>query len=150
MPPVLAAAYKFEQFAEDLLTKVHTLFGSPCDTLKAYLSDAAPDLAADAVKADLAEIASTDSGFTAGGWDLAAEGTRAGGVVTVVGDSILIEAQDDGIGPFRYVNIYNDDPAGDPLICGWDHGEEVTLVAGETFAIRFDEEVVTGTVLTFQ
>ena len=51
----MATYTKFEQFVVDVGTGVHDLNG---DTLKVYLTNATPDAAADAVKADLADPAS--------------------------------------------------------------------------------------------
>lgn len=42
------------------------------------------------------------------------------------------------VGPFRYVVIYDDTVANDPLICWYDYGSAVTMAAGDTFLIDFD------------
>lgn len=63
----MAVFNKFNIFASDILDVVHDLLGtSPgtdCDQLAIYLSNATPDASLDAVKADLAEIA-TGNGYT--------------------------------------------------------------------------------------
>ena len=49
----MATFNKFQNFVEDLAKKVHD-FRAAGDTLKVYLTNATPDAALDAVKADLA------------------------------------------------------------------------------------------------
>ncbi len=71
----MASFNKFNQFAEDLGLGVHNL---NTDTLKVYLTNAAPDAAADLVKADLAEI-SAGNGYTAGGVDVQNVFSETGG-----------------------------------------------------------------------
>ena len=45
------------------------------------------------------------------------------------------------VGPFRYVIVYNDTAANDPLICYFDYGSEVTLASGDTFKLDFGTEL---------
>lgn len=42
------------------------------------------------------------------------------------------------VGPFRYVVIYDDTVANDPLICWYDYGSAVTMASGDTFLVDFD------------
>src|SRR5688572_12558757 len=126
----MAAAVKFEAFSEHLSEKVHDL---NADTLKVYLTNTTPDVAADAVKADLAEIAA-GNGYAAGGVDTQNTTSRAGGVTSVVGVDAVITAAGGSIGPFRWAVLYNDTPAAgvvDPLILYWDYGAAITLLDGE-------------------
>lgn len=149
----MAAFIKFNQFVEDLLSKVHDLVGtagSGADAIKVYLTNAAPDAAADAVKTDLAEIA-TGNGYT-GPLAVANVGSRSGGTVTVQGTSQQVVAAGGAVGPFRYVAAYNDTPTSpaDPLVGAWDYGSALTLADGESFAIKFNGAAVAaaGTILT--
>lgn len=41
-------------------------------------------------------------------------------------------------GPFRYVYVYDDTVAGDPLVCYFDYGSSITLADGESLNIDFD------------
>lgn len=41
------------------------------------------------------------------------------------------------VGPFRYVYIYDDTVAGDPLVGYYDYGSSITLQNGETLEIDF-------------
>ena len=56
----------------------------------------------------------------------------------VLADLTLTASGGDG-GPFRYVYIYDDTPAGpvDPLVCYYDYGSAITLATGETLLIDF-------------
>jgi hypothetical protein len=139
----MAAFNKYEVFAEHLADKVHDLMGTT-DTLKVLLSNTAPDAAADAVKADAAEI-SAGNGYTAGGADTQNDGTRSGGVVSVTGVDVTFTASGGSIGPFRYAILYNDTPSSpaDPLIGWWDYGAPVTLAAGESFTVDFGASLFT-------
>lgn len=138
----MAAYNKFEQFTEDLAEKIHDL---DTDQLECYLSNATPSASLDAVKADLAEIA-TGSGYT-GPEDTANATTRTGGVTSITGTDIVITASGGTIGPFQYVVLQNTTPAAplDPLIAWWDYGAALTLNDGESFTINFGSEMCTIT-----
>lgn len=141
----MATYNKFQSFVEALAEGVHNL-GS--DTLKVYLSNATPDAAADALKADLAEI-TPGNGYTAGGnaASVTSSSQTAGVYKLVLADPATWTAAGGSIGPFRYAVLYNDTAANDPLIAWWDYGTSITLGAGDTFAVDFDP--TTG-VLTIQ
>jgi hypothetical protein len=42
------------------------------------------------------------------------------------------------VGPFRYVVIYDDTVAGDPLVAWFDYGSAITMANGDTFTLTFD------------
>lgn len=132
----MATYNKFQAFVEALAEKVHDL-GS--DTLKVYLSNATPDAATDAVKADLAEI-SAGNGYTAGGNTATqTSSSQTGGTYKLVlADPATWTATGGSIGPFRYAVLYNDTTASKNLIAWWDYGTSITLSAGDTFAVDFD------------
>lgn len=146
----MAAYNKFQDFVEQLAKGVHQLHAAG-HTLKVYLSNAAPDAAADAVKADLAEI-SGGNGYTAGGHDSQNDLSESSGTVTVTGVSLTITASGGSIGPFRYAALYNDTPTSpaDPLVCWWDYGSAITLLAGESLDLKFNNANIgsPGTILT--
>lgn len=137
----MAAFNKFQQFVEDVGLGVHNL---NTGTLKIYLSNTTPDAAADAVKADLAEI-TAENGYTAGGADTQNTYTESGGTGSCVGTDVVWTASGGTIGPFRYVVLYNDTPTSpaDPLIGWWDYGSALTLQAGETFTTDFGSSMFT-------
>jgi hypothetical protein len=137
----MVAAVRFEAFSEHLAEKVHNL---DADTIRNYLSNTTPDAAADAVKADLAEI-SAGNGYTAGGPDTQNATSRSGLVTSVTGVDTVITASGGSIGPFRYVVLYNDTPTSpaDPLIQNWDYQSSITLLDTETFTTDFGASMFT-------
>lgn len=139
----MAAYNKFQDFVEQLGKGVHQLHAAG-HLLKVYLSNAVPDAAADAVKADLAEIGA-GNGYTAGGEDIQNDYTEAGGTGTMTGVDVVWTAVGGTIGPFQYVALYNDTPAAplDPLVGWWDYGSALTLNAGESFTVDFGVSVLT-------
>lgn len=123
---------KFEQFVEDIAHKVHDLSS---DSLKVYLTNAVPNASADAVKADLAEIA-TGNGYTGPvACTLSASAQTAGVYKLTLNDPATITASGGAIAQFRYAVLFNDTPASplDPLIGYWDYGAPVDVLDGESF-----------------
>lgn len=137
----MAAFNKFNQFVEDLASGVHQAQTGTSHTLKIYLTNATPDAAADAVKADLAEI-SSGNGYTAGGNTIGTiTGAETSGTFKLVGGTDpVFTASGGSVGPFRYAVLYNDTPTSpaDPLIGWWDYGSSVTLADGESFTVNHD------------
>jgi len=125
---------KFEAASEEILKGTHDF---DAHTFKVYLTNAAPDAAADAVKADLAEI-SAGAGYSAGGVATTLSITRSGGTSKVAGTDVTITASGGAIGPFRYVVLYNDTSASDNLISYWDYGSAITLQDGESLTVDFN------------
>lgn len=141
----MATYNKFDAFVEALAEGKHNF---QTNTLKVYLSNATPDAATDAVKADLAEIA-PGNGYTAGG-NVATmvSSSQTGGLYKLVlGDPATWTATTGSIGPFRYIVLYNDTAANDDLIAWWDFGSPITVGPGDSFTVDFDP--TTG-VLTIQ
>lgn len=132
----MATYNKFQNFVEDLIEGVHDF---DAHTFKVYLTNATPDAAADAVKADLAEI-SAGNGYTAGGTATTITTSETTGTAKVVGTDVVFTAAGGTIGPFRYAVLYNDSPTSpaDPLIAWWDYGSSITLNDTETFTVDFD------------
>lgn len=116
------------------------------DTLKVYLSNAAPSASADDVKADLAEI-TNENGYTAP-VDTQNTYAEASGTGTLAGTKIVITASGGTVGPFQYVVLYDDTHASDILIGWWNYGAALTLQADETFTIKFNNSETTGTIFT--
>lgn len=135
----MATFIRFHQFAEDLGKKVHNL---ATDELKYAFTDTAPDAATDAVFADIAEI-TAKNGYAAGG--IVLTGTtleQSGGIAPLLTDDKTFTADSStdgtGVGPFRYVVLYNNTPAGKNLIGYWDRGASVTLADGDSFVLDAD------------
>ena len=98
----------------------------------------APDAAADAVKADLAEI-SAGNGYSAGGNATTITTSETTGTAKVVGtDPTTWTGTGGAIAQFRYAVFYNDTSASDNLISWWDYGSAVDVLTGETFTVDLD------------
>ena len=139
----MAAGNKFNAFVLHVGRAVHD-FRAVGDTLRIYLSNTAPDAALDVLKADLAEIAG-GNGYTAGGADIQNDWSESAGLATLTGVDVVWTASGGSVGPFTYVVLYNDTAAAlvDPLISWWDHGQAVTLAAGESFTVDFGASIGT-------
>jgi len=134
---------KFQDFVEQLGKGVHQLHAAG-HTLKVYLSNTAPDAAADAIKTDLAEI-TAQNGYPSGGSDAQNDYTESGGTGTLTGVDVVFTASGGSFGPLQYAVLYNDTPADpvDPLIAWWDYGSSVTINDGETFTVNFGASIFT-------
>lgn len=133
----MAAATKFNCFMTDVAAGLHAnALNADTDTLKAYLSNTAPNVATMTRKADLAEIAA-GNGYVAGGPDIQNAATKAGAVITVTATDATITAAGGSIGPFQYVIIYNATAAGGPLIQYYDRGSALTLADGDSVLLDF-------------
>lgn len=138
----MAAYVKYEKFVEDLMNKIHDLFGTT-DTLKVALTNSAPNVSTHSVLADVTQIGS-GTGYTTGGSDSQNDSTRTSGTVTMTGTDIVWTASG-SMGALRYAVLYNDTPTSpaDPLIAYWDYGSSVTLSTGETFTVDFGASINT-------
>lgn len=129
----MAAFVKFNSFVEALGRKVHNL---NADTLKVVLCNTAP-VAANAVLADLTQIAN-GNGYTTGGSPAASNAyIQTGGVAKLTATDVVFTASG-AVGPFRYAALYNDTATNDELIGFWDYGSSITMASGDTFTVDFD------------
>lgn len=137
----MASFNKYQQFVADLAAGVHVLTTGTSHVLKVMLSNTAPDAAADAVRADAAEI-SAGNGYTAGGATIGTlTGAQTAGTFKLTSDTDpVFTASGSAMAPFRYAILYNDTPTSpaDPLIGWWDYGSEVTLAPGDSFTVNLD------------
>jgi hypothetical protein len=101
----MVAAIKHQAFVENVAEKVHNL---GADTLKVMLELTAPT-AANAVKADLTEIAA-GAGYTAGGTAATiSSSAQAAGLYTLIISDVVFTASG-AMAAFRYCTLYNDTP----------------------------------------
>jgi len=131
----MAALNKFQQFVENLCKGVHNFTSdATCSVTVALCAAANAQVAANAVLADLTQIAYTNlssrivTGITA---------EQVAGVVSGTANDLVLTAGGGSVAPFRYIVLYDDDPAGDPLIGWYDYGSDLTLQDGETLTIDF-------------
>jgi hypothetical protein len=131
----MAAFVKFDCFVENEAEKVHNL-GS--DTLKLALTNTAPTAATDTVLDTVTKHPppAAANGYPAGGEAVTiTSSAQSGGTYKLVGNSVVFTATAGGIGPFRYIILYNSS-ASDALIGYWDYGSSTTLPsAGDTLTV---------------
>jgi hypothetical protein len=133
----LAAFNKFNQFVQDLATKVHNL---NADTLRIALTNTAP-VATNAIFSDIVEIGA-GNGYTAGG-NVAtfSSGAQASGTYKLVLADVTFTASGGSINAFRYAVVYNATPVSPlkPLICWFDYGTAITITSGNSFTVDLDQ-----------
>ena len=132
----MATYTKFQCFVEDLAHGVHN-FDS--NTLKVAFSNAsnAPSASAHVKLADITTIAAPAVNSVT--LTKSSSGQTSGTYKYIPND--LTMTASGSVGPFRYVIIYNDSAANDPLICYFDYGSEVTLAKDDTFTLDFGTEL---------
>lgn len=108
------------------------------DQLKVALCAAAsaPDAAADAVIADVTQIAYTN--LSSRNITTVASG-RVGGLYSLEIDDLLLSASGGAVAGFRYVLMFSDTSAGDMLICYWDLGADVVIPDGDSLNLVFQD-----------
>lgn len=129
----MAAFNKFDQFVEDMAKGVHNL---STGTLAIALTAAAnAPIAANSVLADLTQISYTNCSSRV---LTVTSAEQVAGVLSLILADLTLTASGGSVGPFRYVVLYNDTPAGDPLIGFWDIGFDVTLADTDAYDLDFD------------
>jgi hypothetical protein len=138
-----ATFVKFQDAVEQILTGKHD-FTASGHVLKIYLANAAPDVALDAVKGDLAEI-TAEFGYSAGGCDVQNTLSEVTGTVTIASTDCVFTASGGSFGPFRYAVLYNSTQTTPlyPLIGYWDYGSGISVTDGNTFTIDFGASLMT-------
>lgn len=131
----MATYNKFNVYTLDLNQADHDWSSH---TYKVMLTNTAPT-AGDSVKADITEI-SAGFGYTAGGTATTITTSTSTGTEKNTATDVVFTASGGVIGPFRYVALYNDTTAtpAKPLVCWYDYGSAITLLAGESFTTDFD------------
>lgn len=138
----MASFSKFRQFVEELAKKAHNL---DTDTLRIALTNTAPtntDTVFD--PGGLHPPPAAANGYTSGGNTLAGQDAeQVTGTLSLIGNDSVFTATAGGIGPFRYVILWNDTHASDGLIGWWDYGSSITLLDSETFTVDFGATILT-------
>ena len=119
------------------------------DTLKFAITNTAPTAATDTdfTPGSSHPPPAAANGYTSGGHAATiASHAESGGTFTLgCTTDVVITATTGGIGPFRYVILYDDTATNDQLISYYDYGTEITLAAGETFTIDVTTSLWTQT-----
>ena len=140
----VAPIVKYNLFIDELSKGGHNLATA---VFKAALTNTAPGLATDTVwNTTVAPAPAAANGYPAGGNTLttASAATTAGVFKLTLNDSVFT-ATAGGIGPFRYVVIYNSS-ATNKVVASIDNGASVTLADTDTFTIDLDQTNGTLTV----
>ena len=139
----MAAYVGFEDFVLRLGEGVHQLHAAG-HNLFVYLTDNAPSITADTVRADLVDLAD-GNGYTDGGKDITNTYLEVTGTGTLGGTTVVWTATGGTMGPFRYAVLYDDTPISpaDPLIAYWDYGSSITLQDTETFTVTIGASIFT-------
>lgn len=72
-----------------------------------------------------------------------ASSAQTSGTLNVSLTDLTLTASGGSVGPFRYVYLYDDTLAGDPLVGYWDYGSSITLADTETLDIDFAANTLT-------
>ena len=133
----MAAYNKFNQFVQDLATKVHNLNS---DTLKIALTNTAP-VAANAILSDITEIGAGNGYATGGLTATFSSGAQTSGTYKLVLADVTFTAAGGSFNTFRYAVLYNatQTTPNKPLICWFDYGAAVTLTSGNSFTVDLDQ-----------
>ncbi len=141
----VAPIVKYNTFIDELSKAGHNLATA---VFKAALTNTAPNLLTDTVwNTTVAPAPAAANGYPAGGNTLTtSSATTTTGVFKLVLADSVFTATAGGIGPFRYVIVYNSS-AGNKVVASIDNGASVTLADTDTFTVDLD--AVNGT-LTVQ
>jgi hypothetical protein len=131
----MVAFNKINLFTQDLCEQLVHNFKAAAQTFNGMLSNTAT-VATNHLYGDISatELAA-GGGYATGGAASAMSGASVGGVETVSAASITWTGSGGGMGPFRYLTMYNVTATTPlkPLICWFDYGSSISLNAGDTF-----------------
>ena len=132
----MAAFTKFNTFIE-VLAEAGINLGS--DTLRIALTNTAPTAATDAgfLPGSAHPAPAAANGYSVTQATISSS-AQTGGTYKLVLADVVFTATAGGIGPFRYVLLYDDSHGSDQLIGFYDYGSSITLAVGETFTVDFD------------
>lgn len=132
----MATYTKFQDFVEQLGKGVHNFAANAFNVALTNTLPVNTQTSFDPVTAHAAPAAA--NGYAPAVTTITTSETA--GVMTVNGTEVVFTATAGGIGPFRYIVLYNDSatsPA-DALVAWWDYGSSITLASTETFTVRFN------------
>jgi hypothetical protein len=132
----MATYNKFNVFVQNLANGVHDF---ATDQLAVVLTNTLPT-AANALLSDITDL-STGGGYTAGGTNVTTtSSTQTSGTEKLIVADLTFTATT-GFGPFRYAVLFDKTPTSPlkPLIVWFDYGSSISLGAGETFLVDFDQ-----------
>ena len=126
----MAAFNKFNSWVEYMTEGAN--IGS--DQFTVALTNSAP-VATNTVITDITEISYTNCSART---ITTASSAQSSGTQKLTLTDLTLTASGGSVGPFRYVVIFDDTLAGDPLVGWYDYGSSITLASTETLLIDFD------------
>ena len=134
----MATLTKVYSFSEAIGRELHQL---NTDVLRVALSDTAPTTAQTVfLPGTLHPPPAAANGYPTGGNTPTNSGySQTGGVAKLVLQDTVFTATAGGIGPFRYIILYNDTALNDELIGWYDYLSSITLALNETFTVDFNQ-----------
>jgi hypothetical protein len=130
----MATFNKFNAWAETMVEG--TNLGS--DQFVIALTNTAP-VATNSVIADITQISYTNLSSRN---VTTTSSSQTSGTYTLVLQDLVMTASG-SVGPFRYVVLFDDTLAGDPLVGWWDYGSSITMANTETFTVDFTGAAIT-------
>ena len=130
----MATYNKFQAWAETMVEGANLA----TDQFVIFLTNTAP-VATNSVLADITQISYTNlssRNLTT------SSATQSGGTFSLTLADLVLTATG-SVGPFRYVGLFDDTLAGDPLVGWWDYGSSITMASGETFTVDFTGAAIT-------
>jgi hypothetical protein len=127
----MAVFQKFQEFSLDLGKGVHNF---STHQLKVALTNTAP-IPSNHLLADITEISYTNlssRNVTTTSW------TQTSGLSKLIVTALTLTASGGPVAAFRYVVLYNDTAASDPLIGFWDYGSSIILADGQSEVLNPD------------
>jgi hypothetical protein len=140
----MATYTKYESAIQFMLSGAVVTFGTTDAWLVAIATDA-PDVAADDELADATQIGASN-GYP-GSNDMANNGTRSGGTVSVAASDIVWTATGGNLGGSttgRYFLGYDDTSTTDKLLFYHDYGTTFTVATGETMTWNVTTNIATA------
>lgn len=128
----MPAFNKFNSFVEAEAEGVHNL---STNQLTLALTNVAP-VATNSLLADITQISYTN--LSSRNLTVSSS-SQSGGIYKCIVADHTLTSTGGPTGPFRYVVVYNSTAAGGPLIGWYDYGAALTLLAGESLVVDFDQ-----------
>jgi len=130
----MATYNKFNAWAETMVEGANLA----TDQFVIALTNSAP-VATNSVLADITQISYTNLSSRN---VTTTSASQTGGTFTLVLADLVMTASG-AVGPFRYVVLFDDTVAGDPLVGWWDYGSSITMANTETFTVDFTGAAIT-------
>jgi hypothetical protein len=130
----MATYNKFNAWAETMVEAANLA----SDQFVIALTNSAP-IASNSVLTDITQISYTN--LSSRNVSTTSSSQTSGTYTLVLAD--LVMTASGSVGPFRYVVLYDDTVAGDPLVGWWDYGSSITMANTETFTVDFTGAAIT-------